>query len=253
MATSCDRKGFDDAMAGFDFYMNPDEDVKYYSIWNGQKLKYICKHDDINEARNEFENILRVWEHNGTGGMLECRFHEKRPTSALNNKSDYGGSFTFTLNEWNSGARGAAMQQQQPAQQQGSSISNLLNDIVALEKIKEILNPAGGMGAIGNETPEPKQWWQELLTTPLVEELVMGAAKKYLGLPLDGANYNAEMAGDNDTETALLGMPEIDSDRLDAVIARLAVGESDILALLEKLADLKERKPDKYKMAKMFL
>jgi hypothetical protein len=223
------------------------------SIWNGQKLKYICKHDNIDEARNEFENILRVWEHNGTGGMLECRFHEKRPTSALNNKSDYAGSFTFTLNEWNSGARGAAMQQQQPVQQQGSSITNLLNDIVALEKIKQILNPGGNMGAIGNEDPEPKQWWQELLTTPLVEELVIGAAKKYLGFDMDGANYNAEMAGDNDMQTAVLSMQEIDRDRLDVVIARLAVDEKDILGLLEKLADLKEKKPRQYAMAKTFL
>lgn len=265
MGSVTDRRGYEDALQGFNFYMDGWEENNplYYSVWNGQKLKFVSKEEDKEAAKQEFMNILEVYKRNGTGGQLEVRFHEKRPNNTLNSKSDYAGSFTFVIFEYSSNApfNPAAAPAVNHVQSSISSIQQLVNDITALEQLKAVLFP--GMGSIGNDTPpEPRSKVDSILdriesfiTTPIGEELIAGAAEKWLGLPMSQFKNNAAMAGDNDAmiESVVMSDDDTENDRLQAVLVRLFKGERDFISILEKLADLKEKQPMKYSMAKQML
>lgn len=260
MATVCDRIGFEDVMQGFEFFMQDatEDNPLYYSVWNGQKLKHISKHDDPAAAIAEFKTLLEVWQRNDTGGMLEARFHEKRPNMALNNKSEYVGSMTFKLRpEWQP-APGNMPVNAQPGQYQQpvNPMAGFLEQYQTFLQLQLLLQPTGA--AVGADAD--KTVWDRiegLLTTPIVEDIIKGAAEK---IGLDMSHYkrgenNYQMAGEINTQdvASMDDLKEDDALRLRRALERLMVNEPDFAGLMEKLADLKEKSPGKYNMAKMLL
>lgn len=261
MATNIDRRGYDDALAGFDFYIDDFAEAVYFSIWNGVKLKYACKDDDPQVQRKMFVDILDVAQRNGVAGLMEVRFHENRPNSQLTNKSEYVGSFTFTIVDYRANMSGVAPSGAAPApvQTAASGFQQFLKDYEAFMSFQALMNP-GTIGSDAGTVVEPqKTLWDRIemiLTTPVVEEVISGLAHK-MGIPMSSINQSS-ISGmrqqnedlDTDVEQTSDMTP---NERLEAVLRRLAVGEPNLVGLLEKLADLKEKNPTKYNMAKMFL
>lgn len=269
MASICDRIGKDDVLEGFDFYMadaTPDKPL-FYSVWNGQKLKHISREDDPEAARQQFATLLDVWERSDTGGMLECRFHEKQPNGTLSNKSEYVGSMTFRMRPYGvlplngDGAAPAARPGSVVYQPPVDPMTQFLAQLEMFQKIQALMSPAVPAG-VGADKPDIWDRIDTLLEKPIVEDAIAGFLKT-VGMNMDHYGGNARaMAGDNtpDDETEVLhDMADVatsagaETERLQAVLIRLSKGERDFIGLLEKLADLKEKSPAKYNMAKMML
>lgn len=248
MSTIIDRRGAADALDGFDHYMSKADAPLYWSIWHGRRLKDVCFEDDYQESRKMFDTLLQVWQRNGAAGVMEIRFHQKKPNQNITNNSEYVGSFGFKLSDDVSYNRsgGAAM----PVED--SSMSKMLREFQAFQALQAMMQPA--VGAIGAVDDTPKTIWdriEQFLTVPVVEDFIAGVMKKF-DVDMSQINREGSIAGDPDnTDGEVLSYE--DTTRLDAVIARLAVGEKDVIGLLEKLADLKEKKPKQYAMAKTFL
>lgn len=255
MATICDRVGFDDTLQGFEFYMEnstPEKPI-YYSVWNGQKLKFISKVSDPEEARQEFEGILKVWQRNGTGGMLEARFHNRQPNNQLTNKSEYEGSMTFKLldrSEMQPLHPGAA------AQQPANAFEQFFQQYQMFLKFQQTMQPPAV--AVGSD--EEKTVWDRIegiLSTPIVEDVIAGAAEKF-GLNMSHYKRNEteyQMAGEINAGVVptMDDLTQTEEQRLRNALERLMVNEPDFVGLMERLADLKEKSPGKYNMAKAFL
>lgn len=273
MGRNVDAKGPEQALERFKFFhenLMPDNGVLYYSIWGNNKLKWPSRETDTDAAVSEFSEMLRGWEQAGTGGEMEVRFHIQEINDATNNKTPYTGSFVFRLYEPNvryerldngqvNGTPGNILQ---PGAR--STIQQLVDDIEALEKVKALLFPgAAEIGSIPAPVENKTTWdrIEGLLQTPIVEEVIAGLANRF-GVPVVPGN-NGAIAGekrplfmDNEQIQLVAKMSDIDADdvdRLAAALSRLAVNEPDFVGLMEKLADLKEKKPNQYKMAKSFL
>jgi hypothetical protein len=268
MGRNIDAIGYENIMERFRYYVTDDTgggDL-YYSIWGNNKLKWASRETDPDAMIQEFDTMLQAWERSNAGGEMEVRFHPGIADSGTTNKSSYNGSFTYKLHN-----RHDRIEPYNPGQVSGnplpaggSSIQNLVRDIEALEKLKGVLWP--GAGAEMGSIPEPpKTIWdrvEQILSTPIVEDVIAGLAGK-AGLNMSHYKQDAAIAGDktqymnndviSDAVSHLTELSVDQEERLRDALQRLMVGEKDFVGLMEKLATLKETKPKQYAMAKSFL
>lgn len=248
MGVNIDARGKEQAGSIFDFHMNraTEERPIVYTLWMGSKLKHTSEEIDPEQAKAEFNAILDAMQKSKTMSVAEVRFHDVG--NGQPNKGNIVSSMTFKVND----------EEYKPVEQQQGSQSNFnkfIEEYMAMKNFEAAIAPSEDNSAVGSDTVSVFDRITEILQIPIVEETI-GAIGRKMGLDIPDNNGEAyAVAGEAvEAKTDESFKVSMDNDeRMEAVLKRLGNGEKDLIGLLEKLADLKENEPMKYKMAKSML
>lgn len=240
MANNVQRRGLESVLQGYDMQA---EKSPVCSLWCQRELLFYT--DD----RDCLEQNLQAIKQAGSDSLYTLRFHSAmEKDGVIKNSTPYTGSFSFKVTEMSN----QAVPYNNGGGSTKSSISNLVNDLDALERLQDYFDKRSALAGVGSvdETFVERTVGELLNKEPVAE----GIGKLITNL----ADFIPQIAGlfMNKNRISLAGVPvdeETARAQINEAIARLLKCDPLLGEHLLKLADLAEKQPGKYQMALQFL
>lgn len=255
MAGSIDRRGVTEVIEGFEMFNETSNSPKY-SVWQGKNcLKFCYAGENVDEARELLENNLKYVEAARSEAIFTIRLHSSADKDGMiSDKTPYYGSFNFKVYSPYDVAPGTP----------GATVPQYVYQ--ANEKIRELeakidkLTTALEQGSVGDVSGkmEKEEFVLALMENPLIQGLAGILMNKLTGTSARTqqrpAGHQQQQQQRPQQSRGLAGVDQSAREKdqeakaIDAV-NRLYQVDKNIGDNLQKLADMAETNPDKYKMA----
>lgn len=233
------------------FKMHSENGCPYFSIWQQRRLLVAHRQNDDDKGREFLENTLTFLEDSGTTAVYELRFYSSLgPGNKITDKTEYEGSLTFQLcmsdmqmmrhgGQYQPGGAGVNKQILDKLDQMQGELN-----ILKSKELKEDVPEQEEIGSLGHILGVANK----LLANPVIENIAVGLIKRF-NIPYDEGGLETDGA-------SLSGFDELDDDvseKINNAIHRIMQKDPAFPDVLVKLANLIEKDPKKYNLAKSLL
>jgi len=207
-------------------------EVPAFAIKMGKGVCFKYEGDSLEDGKQQLGALLDLIQRNESAGIYTLCIYESIPGEHITDKTEAGYSWNFRLNDYGSSNNAQALG---PMLQFMEEVKNLRKEVRELKEAKQE-EPENKLGMIG-----------DIMDIPAVQPIMMALAGK-IGDWISGGTV-----GQLKRVSGVPGGPAdhyawLQNEAFLSTIDRLYKGTDDFPALLEKLADMQEKTPGKYKM-----